>query len=196
MVELPAGQFVRAEELSSSLVMYWHPPVEGGVLVCRGAVERRSVRRTKSLLRPYLYAVGGSAGVVGNNLSSVERYDEEKDEWEAVADMSTARSGAGACVLGGRLYAVGGCDDGDHNLSSVERYDEEKDKWEVVADLSTARCGAGAVEEVFSINALKMVILGFLGVDQKQWVRLSAIYRAWFAFLPRKGVPETCHIQA
>jgi len=27
-VELPAGHFVRAEELSSSPVMYWHPPVE------------------------------------------------------------------------------------------------------------------------------------------------------------------------
>ena len=62
-------------------MMYWHPPVEGGVLVCRGAVERRSVRRTKSLLRPYLYAVGGSVGGVFDNvLSSVERYDEEKDE--------------------------------------------------------------------------------------------------------------------
>ena len=99
MVELPAGQFVRAEELSSSLVMYWHPPVEGGVLVCRGAVERRSVRRTKSLLRPYLYAVGGLAGI-GNiySLSSVERYDEEKDEWEAVADMSTARFRVGVAA--------------------------------------------------------------------------------------------------
>ena len=95
MVELPAGQFVRAEELSSSLVMYWHPPVEGGVLACKGAVERRSVRRTKSLLRPYLYAVGGLDDG-DNRLSSVERYDEEKDEWEAVADMSTARFGAGA----------------------------------------------------------------------------------------------------
>ena len=118
MVELPAGQFVRAEELSSSLVMYWHPPVEGGVLACRGAVERRSVRRTKSLLRPYLYAVGGY-NVRNRRLSSVERYDEEKDEWEAVADMSTARVQAGACVLGGRLYAVGGCDGDNNYLSSV-----------------------------------------------------------------------------
>ena len=68
--------------------------------------------------------------------------------------------------------AVGGVDNADNYLSSVERYDEEKNEWEAVADLNTARCGAGAVEEVFSINALKMVILGFLGVDQKQWVPL------------------------
>ena len=68
----------------------------------------------------------------------MERYDEEKDEWEAVADMSTARDGAGAChaVLGGRLYAVGGGDDGDNYISPVERYDEEKDEWETVADMA------------------------------------------------------------
>ena len=57
--------------------------------------------------------------------------------------MSTARFGAGACVLGGRLYAVGGRDDGYKLLSSVERYDEEKDEWEAVADMSTARFRVG-----------------------------------------------------
>ena len=51
--------------------------------------------------------------------------------------MSTA-SYAGACVLGGRLYAVGGFA-GGNVLSSVERYDEEKDEWEAVADMSTGR---------------------------------------------------------
>ena len=36
------------------------------------------------------YAVGGYAD--GDNLlSSVERYDEEKDEWEVVADMGIER---------------------------------------------------------------------------------------------------------
>ena len=49
----------------------------------------------------------------GNRLFSVERYDEEKDEWEAVTDMNNAREGAGACVLGGRVYAVGGSGGGN-----------------------------------------------------------------------------------
>ena len=55
-----------------------------------------------------------------------------------------------------------------------------------LADMKSSTQGVLAVEEVFSINALKMVILGFLGVDQKQWVRLSAIDRAWFAFCRAK----------
>ena len=50
---------------------------------------------------------------------------------------------AQVCWARGRLYAVGGCDDGDNDLSSVERYDEEKDEWEAVADMSTARYCAG-----------------------------------------------------
>ena len=43
-----------------------------------------------------LYVVGGFA--VGNASSSVERYDEEKDQWEAVADMGTARSFVGVAA--------------------------------------------------------------------------------------------------
>ena len=121
------------------------------MLVCGGAVERRSVKRTKSLLRPYLYAVGGFAGV-GNGLSSVERYDEEKDEWKAVADMSTARFGFDACVLGGRLYAVGGCDDGGNKLSSVERYDEEKDQWEAVTGMGSVRARIGVAASRFVVD--------------------------------------------
>ena len=137
-MELPAGHFVRAEELSSSPVMYWHPPVEGTVPVSRMDVERRSVKKTRPMAKGHVYAVGGWFG--GRYLSSVERYDEEKNEWEAVASMGTERSGLGACVLGGRLYAVGG-DDGNRRLSCVERYDEEKNEWEAVADMGSVSSG-------------------------------------------------------
>ena len=105
-MELPAGHFVRAEELRSSPVMYWHPPVEGTVPVSRMDVERRSVKKTRPMAKAHVYAVGGWDG--DRHIPSVERYDEEKNEWEAVASMGTRRSGLGACVLGGRLYAVGG----------------------------------------------------------------------------------------
>jgi hypothetical protein len=71
-------------------------------------------------------------------LSSVERYDEAKEQWEVIASMGSTRYGVGVCVLGGRLYAVGGIGVGGR-LSSVERYDEAKDQWEVVTSMSTAR---------------------------------------------------------
>jgi hypothetical protein len=57
----------------------------------------------------------------------VERYDAGKDEWQVVASMGSKRSEIGVCVLGGRLYAVGG-HSGSSILSSVERYDEGKDE--------------------------------------------------------------------
>ena len=89
-----------------------------------------------------LYAVGG-VGADDINLSCVERYDEEKNEWEAVADMGTARWGVGVCVLGGRMYAVGGWGATGNALASVERYDEAKNEWEAVVDMGTARSWAG-----------------------------------------------------
>ena len=89
-----------------------------------------------------LYAVGGS-GAGNRMLSCVERYDEEKNEWEAVADMGSVRCGVGVCVLGGRMYAVGGKDAAGNALASVERYDEAKNEWEAVVDMGTARFCVG-----------------------------------------------------
>jgi len=93
-----------------------------------------------------LYAVGGWDN--GVQLSSVERYDEDKDQWEMVESMNSKRKGVGVCVSGGRLYAVGG--DGVYGLggalSSVERYDEDKNHWEMIASMTVARTylGVGA----------------------------------------------------
>ena len=76
---------------------------------------------------------------------SVERYDEGEDKWQAVASMSFGRMEMGVCVLGGRLYAVGGRSGINGScLSSVERYDEGEDKWESVASMSSGRVGVGA----------------------------------------------------
>ena len=55
------------------------------------------------------------------------------------------------CV-GGRLYAVGGSDDGDNKLFSVERYDEEKDKWGAVADMGFGRFCVGVAALCFAID--------------------------------------------
>ena len=86
-----------------------------------------------SILRP---TVGGYDG--GGYLSSVERYNEEKDQWEAVASVNSVRS-----VLIGRMYAVGGFDGGRY--LSLERYDEEKDQWEAVASMDSVRSEVGIV---------------------------------------------------
>ena len=92
-VEVPVNRFVKVAWFSS-LVLYWCPGATGAVDIIEGTVETRVVTKTRPLVGPYMYAVGGVDGE-GNELSSVERYDEGKDEWEAVASMGRRRAFVG-----------------------------------------------------------------------------------------------------
>ncbi|MBZ3877958.1 Kelch-like protein 5 [Sciurus carolinensis] len=61
-----------------------------------------------------LYAIGGH-NVPAPNLTSglsnyVETYDPKTDMWTAVASMSISRDAVGVCLLGDKLYALGGYD--------------------------------------------------------------------------------------
>jgi len=56
--------------------------------------------------------------------------------------MSRERSGVGAAVVDGVLYAVGGRDHMD-NTTSVERYDEAANSWSEVAPLNKRRDSLG-----------------------------------------------------
>lgn len=59
---------------------------------------------------------------------SVYRYDPQTDVWTAVAPMSISRDAVGVCLLGDRLYAVGGYD-GQVYLNTVEAYDPQTNEW-------------------------------------------------------------------
>lgn len=56
------------------------------------------------------------------------RYDPKTDTWTAVAPMSISRDAVGVCLLGDRLYAVGGYD-GQSYLNTVEAYDPQTNEW-------------------------------------------------------------------
>uniref|UniRef100_A0A8C2B4A2 Kelch-like family member 5 n=1 Tax=Cyprinus carpio TaxID=7962 RepID=A0A8C2B4A2_CYPCA len=80
----------------------------------------------------FLYAIGGHdapASSLASRLSDcVERYDPKTDMWTAVAPMSLSRDAVGVCLLGDRLYAVGGYD-GQVYLNTVEAYDPQTNEW-------------------------------------------------------------------
>uniref|UniRef100_A0A667X8S7 Kelch-like family member 5 n=1 Tax=Myripristis murdjan TaxID=586833 RepID=A0A667X8S7_9TELE len=80
----------------------------------------------------FLYAIGGHdapASSLSSRLSDcVERYDPQTDAWTAVAPMSISRDAVGVCLLGDRLYAVGGYD-GQVYLNTVEAYDPQTNEW-------------------------------------------------------------------
>ena len=81
--------------------------------------------------------------VVGEDISSMERYDPAENVWEreAVAPMPTTRE----ChrlrldILDGKLYAVGGMDADNASTNLVERYDLATKAWDVVAPMATPR---------------------------------------------------------
>ena len=68
-----------------------------------------------------IYAIGGYDGA--NYLNTVERYDEEKDQWVVVAPLNHARCTLAAVATPDlqAVYVFGGFDGGP--LSSVEMYD-------------------------------------------------------------------------
>ncbi|XP_036372588.1 kelch-like protein 5 [Megalops cyprinoides] len=96
----------------------------------------------------FLYAIGGHdapASSLASRLSDcVERYDPKTDTWTAVAPMSISRDAVGVCLLGDRLYAVGGYD-GQIYLNAVEAYDPQTNEWTQVAPLCLGRAGACVV---------------------------------------------------
>ncbi|XP_028834088.1 kelch-like protein 5 isoform X2 [Denticeps clupeoides] len=96
----------------------------------------------------FLYAIGGHdapASSLTSRLSDcVERYDPKTDAWTAVAPMSISRDAVGVCLLGDRLYAVGGYD-GQVYLNTVEAYDPQTNEWMQVAPLCLGRAGACVV---------------------------------------------------
>ena len=56
------------------------------------------------------------------------RYDPKTDTWTTVSSLGIPRDAVGVCLLGDRLYAVGGYD-GQSYLSTVESYDAQTNEW-------------------------------------------------------------------
>ena len=112
-LELPSGQWFKLK-LWRDPVMFVHPGASEPnlVVVLEPTVETAVVTKTRPVGGGTMFAVGGlgdgCSDLSSGSLSSAERYDEGKGEWQVVASMGSKREGVGVCVLGGRVYAVGG----------------------------------------------------------------------------------------
>ena len=56
------------------------------------------------------------------------RYDPKTDQWTCIATISSPRDAVGVCVLGEKVFAVGGYD-GQQYLQDVECYDPANNEW-------------------------------------------------------------------
>ena len=76
-------------------------------------------------------------------ISLPTRYDPTTDKWSPVVAMNCRRSGAGVCVVNGKLYVIGGFDGGTY-LKSVEWMDVDNAQWRTAASMNYRRLGCGA----------------------------------------------------
>ena len=65
---------------------------------------------------------------------SLNRYDPTCDQWTMISPISSPRDAVGLCVLGDKIFAVGGYD-GQQYLQDVECYDPVNNEWDKVRSM-------------------------------------------------------------
>ena len=92
-----------------------------------------------------IYVIGGTFRDGNGNvimvLPTVEEYDPIANTWTRKTDMPTARGGLATCVVGTKIYAIGGGKTGnaDAGYTTVEIYDTLTDIWTKGVDMQIPR---------------------------------------------------------
>ena len=105
---------------------------------------------TATVIGDSIYVLGG-VGCVGTaslgerttGLRTAERFDTITSSWEALPSMSEKRRSAGAAVLNGSLYVLGGMGPGMRGISSVECFRPDASNWTAVAPMRQGRFSLG-----------------------------------------------------
>ena len=103
-------------------------------------------------LRGWLVSIGGKGESVLAS-ARVDVFNPMHGTWEAASPMAAARMAAGAAVVGGKLYVMGGCNDSGI-LSSMEVYYPMRGTWEAAPSMLTARTNASAVAACGKVHVL------------------------------------------
>jgi len=92
----------------------------------------------RSFLPVNLNICGQTCSYIANVLRCERcgRYDSKTDTWTIVAPINSPRDAVGVCVLGDKLYAVGGYD-GSMYRHDVEAYDPQTNEWTKVSYSAT-----------------------------------------------------------
>ncbi|NHC14407.1 Kelch repeat-containing protein [Motilibacter deserti] len=90
-----------------------------------------------------LLVFGGSTDAFSGAQSASWSYDPTADAWTALPALPTARGGAGAAVLDGKVYVAGGMTEDGASTGVVEVYDPVTRTWSAAPALPTARDNPG-----------------------------------------------------
>ncbi len=91
-----------------------------------------------------LYVFGGSTAAFSGAVSNAAVFDPATGEWTPLAEMPTARGGATAQALDGRIYVAGGIDPSGASVSTVEAFDSGSGHWDPAAPMGTRRDNPGS----------------------------------------------------
>jgi glucose/arabinose dehydrogenase/N-acetylneuraminic acid mutarotase len=91
-----------------------------------------------------LYVFGGSTDAFSGASAAAAVLDTGTSTWTMLPSLATARGGAAAAVISGKIYIAGGMDAFGASLSSVEVFDPAGSSWSSAASMATRRDNAGA----------------------------------------------------
>ena len=129
-----------------------------------------------------LYAIGGFNGKAC--LSTCECYDPQKNSWEEIAPLRTARRSLCAVALPDGVYALGGYN-GEKYLSSVEKYDPSKNEWINVQPMNHPRCTMACLSS--SDCRYIYAIGGYDGTPLNLVERYDLVHDTWEFVTPMKN---------
>ncbi len=138
-----------------------------------------------------IFVVGGMDGF-GRTLGTVELYDTIGDRWTKLPDLPKPRHHAGAAVLDGVLYVIGGIGGSKSApTSDVYAYYEGSNEWVIKASLPTPR-------SAFAIALMDRSIYAIGGIDTLGETNELAMYRpdtdAWEIKTP--ALTKRDHLEA
>ncbi len=110
-----------------------------------------------------VYSVGGVSGEL--DIDDLFIYDPATDHWEAGPEMSYGRTRPGAAFIDGKLYVVGGWDDGGRPLRKLEVYDPVAREWSAGPDMPAARAAAGVAVAGGKLYVVGGCVVGGCGPD-------------------------------
>ncbi len=115
-------------------------------------------------LNGLIYVIGGeltSANTPGPATNIMEVFDPIAGTWSTGKPMLTARIGATAAVLGGKIYVIGGDNwDGGLGSGTVEQFDPTSNTWTSELAMPVARSFAAAVTTGTTLGTQVVVVGG------------------------------------
>jgi len=90
-----------------------------------------------------LYAFGGSTAAFSGAVDNAAVFDPSTGDWSPLPAMPTARAGAGAGVIDGKIHVAGGMDANGASVDTLEVYDPTNGVWSSAPAMRTGRDNPG-----------------------------------------------------